>query len=65
MEIAFEYTCNTDHYLVAKVRKRLAESKQAAQIFDVERINLSKVNDLEVTKEYYIKISNRFATLEN
>jgi len=30
--------CDTDHYLVvAKVRERLAVSKQAAQKFDVER----------------------------
>jgi hypothetical protein len=33
--------CNTDHCLViAKVRERLAVSKQAAQKFDVERFNL-------------------------
>ena len=33
--------CDTDHYLViAKVRERLAVSKQAAQKFDVERFNL-------------------------
>jgi len=33
--------CDTDHYLVvAKVRERLAVSKQAAQRFDGERFNL-------------------------
>jgi hypothetical protein len=32
---------DTDHYLVvAKVRERLVVSKQAAQMFDVERLNL-------------------------
>jgi len=32
--------CDTDQYLVvAKVRERLAVSKQAAQKFDVERFN--------------------------
>ena len=31
----------TDHYLlIAKVRERLAASKQAVQKFDVERLNL-------------------------
>jgi len=55
-----------DHYLVfARVRERLAASKQSAQKFDVERLNLRKLNELEVRKQYDIKISNRFATLEN
>ena len=31
----------------------------------MERFNLRKLNELEVTKEYQIKISNRFAALEN
>jgi len=58
--------CDTDHYLVvAKDRERLTVSKQAAQNFDVKRFNLSKVNELEVRKEYQIKISNRFAALGN
>ena len=35
--------CDTDHYLVvAKVRERLAVSKQAAQKLDGERFNLRK-----------------------
>ena len=38
---------DTDHYLVdAKVRERLAASKQAAEKFDVERFNLRKLNEL-------------------
>ena len=40
-------------------------SKQAAQKFDVERFNRRKLHELEAMKQYYIKISNRFATLEN
>ena len=41
--------CDTDHYLVvAKVRERLAVSKQAAQKLDGERFNLRKLKDLEV-----------------
>jgi len=58
--------CDTDHYLVvAKVRERLAVSKQAAQRFDGERFNLKKLNELEVRKEYQIEITNRFTALEN
>ena len=58
--------CDTDHCLVvAKVRGRLAVSKQAAQKFHGERFNLRKVNDLEIRKQYQIEISNRLAALEN
>jgi len=58
--------CETHHYLVvAKVRERLAVSKQAAQRFDGERFNLRKLNELEVRKRYQIEITNRFAALEN
>ena len=49
--------CGTDHCLVvAKVRERLAASKQATQKFEVERFNLTKLNDLYFKKQYYIKI---------
>jgi uncharacterized FlaG/YvyC family protein len=51
--------------VVPKVRKRLAVSKQAAQKYDVERFNLRNLNELEVRKQYQIKISNRFASLKN
>jgi len=58
--------CDTDHYLVvAKVRERLAVSKQATQRFDGERFNLRKLNEMEVTKQYQTEITNRFAALEN
>jgi len=43
----------------------LAVSKQAAQRFDGERFNLRKLNELEVTKQFQIEITNRFAALEN
>jgi len=47
--------CDTDHYLVvAKVRERLAVSKQEALKFDGERFNLRKLNELEVGKNYPI-----------
>jgi len=74
-EMAFEYTrCtkfqgtdfDTDHYLVVEnVRENLAVNKQETQKFDGERFNLRKLNELEVRKQYQIKISNRFAALEN
>jgi hypothetical protein len=35
------------------------------QIFDGERFNLRKLNELEVRKQYQIEISKRFAILEN
>ena len=58
--------CDTDHYLVmAKVRERLAVSKQAAQKFDRQRFNLRKLNEPEVREQYQIEIRNRFAALEN
>jgi len=41
--------CDTDHCLVvAEVRERLAESKQAAQKCDGERLNLRKLNELKM-----------------
>ena len=51
--------------MVAKVRERLAVSKQAAQKFDVERFNLRKLSESEVRKEYQVKVSNKSAALEN
>jgi len=51
--------------VVAKVRERLALSKQAAQRFDGERFNLRKLHELEIRKQYQIEIANRFAALEN
>jgi hypothetical protein len=57
---------NSDDYLVvAKVRERLAVSKQDAQKFDGERFSLRKLNELEVKKKYQIEIKNRNAALEN
>jgi hypothetical protein len=49
--------CDTDHYLVvAKVRERLAVSKQAARKSDGVRFNVSKLNELEVRKEYQVDL---------
>jgi hypothetical protein len=58
--------CNTAHSLVVpKVGARWAVHKQALENFDVERFNLRKLNELEVRKQYQIKISKRSAALEN
>jgi hypothetical protein len=57
---------DTDNYLVVeRDREILAVSKQEAQKSDGERLNLKKLNELEVRNQYQIKISNRFAALEN
>ena len=51
--------------MVAKVRERLAVSKQQTQKLDGERFNLRKLKDLEVKKQYQIEITNRFPALGN
>jgi hypothetical protein len=58
--------CDTDHSLVvAKVRERLAVSKQTVHRIHVERFNLKKLNEVEGREQYRVDISNRFAALEN
>jgi hypothetical protein len=58
--------CGTDHYLVAaKLRERLSVMKQVAPKFDMQRFDLRKLNDAEVKEQYQVKITNRFAALEN
>jgi hypothetical protein len=57
---------DTDHYLVVtEVRQRLSVSKWAAQKFDAKRFHLKKLTKVELTQQYHIKISYRFAALEN
>jgi hypothetical protein len=51
--------------VAAKVRERLAVSKQGAQTFDGERFNLRTLNELEVKNQYQIEIWNRSAALVN
>ena len=58
--------CDSEHCMVVvKVRERLAVSNQETQKFEVVRFNLRKLNELDVWKQYQIKISNRNAALEN
>jgi hypothetical protein len=50
---------------VAEVRDRLAVSKRTAHRIHMERFNLKKLNEVEGNEQYRVKISNRFAALEN
>jgi hypothetical protein len=51
--------------VVAKVRERLAVSKQEEQKFDGGIFNLRKLNESEFRKQNQTEITNRFAALEN
>jgi DNA repair ATPase RecN len=51
--------------VVAKVRERLAVSKQTMQKFDIVRFNLKKLDNVEGKEQYWVEISNRFAALKN
>ena len=51
--------------MVANDRERLAVREKAAQKFDGERLNLRKLIELEVRKQYQIEITKRFATSKN
>jgi hypothetical protein len=58
--------CDTDHYLVAaKLRERLSVIKRVAEILDLQRFDLRKLNYAEVKEQCQVKITNRFAALEN
>jgi hypothetical protein len=58
--------CDTDHYLVvAKVRERLAVSKQRTHSVHMERFNLKKLTEEEGKEQYRVEISDRLAALEN
>jgi hypothetical protein len=49
--------------VVGKFMEKLAVSKQAAQKFDCVRFDLRKLNELEVSKQYQIVITNSFAAV--
>ena len=48
-----------------KVRERVTVSKRAAQKFDVETFNFRALNELELRKNYKIKILNSSSASEN
>jgi hypothetical protein len=48
--------CDTDNYLVvAKIRERLAMSKQTTHIANMERFNLKKLNTVEGKEQYRVE----------
>jgi hypothetical protein len=51
--------------VVAKVRERLAVSKQIMHRVHMEKFNLKKLNEKEGKEQYRVEISNKFAALEN
>jgi hypothetical protein len=51
--------------VVAKVRERLAGNKKRSQRFDMERLNLKKLNEVEGKKQFCVEVSNKFVALEN
>jgi hypothetical protein len=51
--------------VAAKLRERLSAIKRVAQMFDMQRFDLRKLNDAQVKEQYQVKITNRFAALEN
>jgi hypothetical protein len=58
--------CDTDYYLVvAKIRERLAVRKRRTHRVHMERFNFKKLNEVVGKEQYRVKISNRFAALEN
>jgi hypothetical protein len=50
---------------VAKVRERLARSKQTRHTVHMERLNPKKLNEVESKEQFLIETSNRLAYLEN
>jgi hypothetical protein len=61
-----EADCDSDYYLVvAKVRERLAVSKQMVKKMDMERFNINQLNEEEVKEQHQVTIKNKFAALEN
>jgi hypothetical protein len=51
--------------MVAKVRERIAVSKQTMYRFRMERFSLKKLNKVEGKEQYQVEISNVFTDLEN
>jgi hypothetical protein len=51
--------------VAAKLRERLSASKRVAEKMDMQRFDLRKLNDVEVKEQYRVKITSRFAAVEN
>jgi len=51
--------------VTAEVREGRLVSKKTVEKLEVQRFNLKKLNELEVRKQYQMKISKRFAASRN
>ena len=49
----------------SKGKGNIGSGKPFVQRLERQRFNMSKLNDLEVRKQYQIDITNRYAALEN
>jgi hypothetical protein len=50
---------------VANLRERISVSKRERQNFDLERFDLTKLDDVQVTEKHQVEISNKFSALES
>jgi hypothetical protein len=50
---------------VAKIKEKLAVSKQTTHRVHMERFSLKNINEVEGKEQYRVEISNRFSALEN
>jgi hypothetical protein len=50
---------------VAKIRERLAVNKQGLRKFHMEMFNLKKLHEVEGKEKYHVRVSNRFAALQD
>jgi hypothetical protein len=59
--------CDTDHcvVVVAEIREKLAVSKQGMLRFNMEKLNLIILNEVDGKEQYCVEILNRSAALEN
>jgi hypothetical protein len=48
-----------------RFRERLAVNKETMKRFNLERFNIKKLNKVRGKEQHWVKISNRFAALEN
>jgi hypothetical protein len=51
--------------VVAKIREIIAVTKLRSHRYHMERFNPKKLNEVEVEEKYPVKVSNRFAALED
>jgi hypothetical protein len=50
---------------VAKLKEKFSISKRVRQKFELGRVDLKKLDNVEVKEKYQVEISNRFAALES